>query len=341
MSFVRSDHPSIAVLRDLIGPPHRLVIISHYNPDGDAMGSSLGLAHALRGMGRDVDVVMPNTPPAFLQWMPGYPEVVCADRARDRAEQLLRQADVVLCLDFNRMDRVGSLSEVLSKARRPVLIDHHQDPDMAVEVQFSDTGSSSTSQMVFDVLDALGQTGHIGPEAATCLYTGIMTDTGSFRFPATTPHTHRVAARLLEMGARPHEVHSAVLDNNSMHRLKLLGFMLSQRLTVRDDLGVAVIVLSNSDLERHHFHPGDTEGFVNYGLSVRGVRLSAFFMERGDRIKISLRSIGDLPVNELLAEHFDGGGHVNAAGGQSMKGLQATVDRFMQVLPGFLNAHPA
>ncbi|MCB0792190.1 MAG: bifunctional oligoribonuclease/PAP phosphatase NrnA [Flavobacteriales bacterium] len=341
MSFIAPAHPSIATFRDLIGAPHRLAIIGHYNPDGDAMGSALGMGHALRAMGRTVDVLMPNTPPAFLQWMPGYPDVVCADRSRDRAEQLLREADVVLCLDFNRVDRVGPLAEQLSLVRCRVLIDHHQHPDIDVAVGFSDTGSSSTSQMVFDIIDALGQAGRIGPDAATCLYTGIMTDTGSFRFPATTPHTHRVAARLLEMGARPHEIHAAVMDENTMHRVKLLGFMLSERLTVHEDLGTAVIALSRQDLDRHHFHPGDTEGFVNYGLSIRGVRLSAFFMERGDRIKISLRSVGDLPVNELLAEHFDGGGHINAAGGQSLTDLRSTIDRFMQVLPTFLEAHPA
>jgi phosphoesterase RecJ-like protein len=288
-----------------------------------------------------VDVVLPNTTPGFLNWLPGHADVILFDKQRARAEAVLQQADAVFCLDFNRLDRVGSAEASLRAVSHRVLIDHHQDPEDMAEIRFSDTSAPATCQMIYDIICAMGHVELIDVNVATCLYTGLVTDTGSFRFRSTTPHTMRVAADLMERGVRIDEVHSAITDDNSPDRLRLLGFMLTERMTVLPEMGTALISLSLDDLHRFNFSPGDTEGFVNYGLSIRGIRLAAFFVERPDLVKISMRSKGDLPVDTFLRAHFNGGGHRNAAGGQSKAGLKETMEQFMRFLPELLEAHPA
>ena len=327
-------------LRELLAQPKRLGIVSHYNPDGDAIGSSVGLMHILRGAGHAVKVVLPNTPADFLDWMPGRAEALCFDRSPDASLSTIRTSDIVLCLDFNQLDRIGGLEEAVRGAKTKVLIDHHQQPGEFAAVMFSDVTASSTCQMVYDIAVALGFEDHIGLEAATCLYTGMVTDSGSFRFRSTTPHTMRVAADLMERGVAIDVIHGAIADTNSADRLRLLGFTLHERMTVLPDLRTTVIGLNKDDLKRFNFKTGDTEGFVNYGLSIKGMRLAAFFVERPDVVKISLRSKGDLPVDRFLKEHFEGGGHANAAGGQSKESLEASVQKFMSLLPAFLAAHP-
>ena len=339
--FPSATRGEVEKLKVLLSAPRTLAIVTHFNPDGDALGSGLGLMHVLNSLGHAAKLVLPNTPPHFLQWLPGYAEVLAFDNDPDASTRTIRDADVVFCLDFNRLDRAGGLESILDDAPVKVLIDHHQEPDAFAQVTFSDTSACSTCQMVFDVVSALGAAQHIDHDAATCLYTGIMTDSGSFRFASTTAHTHRVAAELIERGVKVDEVQNAVMDDNSEHRLRLLGFILSERLTVLPELDTAIFTLSQDDIKRFNFVPGDTEGFVNYGLTIRGIRLAAFFSERPDQIKISLRSKGDLPVNRLLADHFSGGGHRNAAGGRSLESLEDTVDRFKAVLPDLINAHPA
>ena len=341
MPFVHREHPELLRLQALLGGFRRCAIVTHYNPDGDAMGSSLGLAHILRAMGHSAQVVLPNAPPPFLRWMPGADGCIASDAAADLCRAAIAEADVVFCLDFNRPDRVGALEEAVRTARQRVLIDHHQRPEIDAVAAFSDTASCATSQMVVDIVDALDQAHLIGAEAATCLYTGIMTDSGAFRFSSTTPHTLRVAALLMERGAVPDRIHGAVMDDHTEERMRLMGFMLAERMTVLQDLGCVVLVLRAEDLKRFGFRPGDTEGFVNLGLSMRGIRLSAFFLERPDRIKISLRSKGTLPVDRLLADNFNGGGHVNAAGGHCEGPIDACVQRFMDLLPAHIQAHPA
>lgn len=318
-----------------------MVIITHYNPDGDAMGSSLGLAGILEATGLSVDVVLPNTPATFLDWLPGRERCIAFDREPERALRSIADGDVLFCLDFNRPDRAGGLEDALRTAPVKVLIDHHRDPDDMARITFSDTTACATCQMVFDIVDALGHGDLIDQAVATCLYTGLVTDSGSFRFSSTTPHTMRVAAALMERGVRPEEVHGAIMDDNTVDRLKLLGFTLNERMAVHQDLATVVIGLSLQDLRRFNFRQGDTEGFVNYGLSIRGIRLAAFFMERPDMIKISLRSKGGLRVDELLKAHFNGGGHGNAAGGRFDGTLEAAIARFNEVLPEFLQRYPA
>lgn len=338
-------HPSapleqVALLAKELDRPRRIAITTHYNPDGDAMGSSLGLAHVLERMGHTVQVVLPNTPPSFLHWMPGYGQAIALDRQPAESRSAIANAELLFCMDFNRGDRVSQLEESLRAASFRVMIDHHQDPEDLARITFSDVKSCSTCQMVVDIVTALDREDAIDADAATCLYTGIMTDSGSFRFSSTAPHTLRVAARLMELGAVPDHIVSAVLDDNTEDRLRLLGFALSERLVVLPELGTALITLSKEDLARFNFKPGDTEGLVNYGLSIRGIRLAAFFAERGDLVKVSLRSKGMLPVNRFLAEHFEGGGHINAAGGQAKDTLKNVVARFQAALPAFIASHP-
>lgn len=341
MRFPSAPAAATASLRELLARPLTISIVTHFNPDGDAMGSSLGLCGVLRRLGHDARVVLPNTPPLNLHWMPGFERVLAFDREQEASERAVRECDALFCLDFNKPDRVGGLEEALRASSTKVLIDHHRHPDPFATVSFSDVEACSTAQMVFDVISALGHADLIDTDAATCLYTGIMTDSGSFRFPSTTPHTMEVAGELMRRGAVPERIHEAIMDDNTESRLKLMGFALSERLTVYPELRTAMIVLSHADLERFGYQPGDTEGLVNYGLSVRGVRLAAFIVERPEVVKLSLRSKGALPVNELLATHFNGGGHANAAGGHAREPLQRVVERFLKELPAFLAAHPA
>lgn len=326
---------ALSALRSLLGSSKRTVIVTHYNPDGDAIGSSLGLMHLLRANGHSATVVLPNQPPAFLRWMPGYDQAVAFDTAAERAEQAIREAEVLFCLDFNRLDRVEKLEQALRKAPLKVLIDHHREPE-AFDILFSDITACATAQMVHDIAVALGWRELIGRDTATCLYTGIMTDSGSFRFSSTTPHTLRVAAQLMEKGAVPDMIQSAIFDDNNLDRLRLTGFALSERLQVHPELGVALITLTRKDLERFSFQPGDTEGLVNYGLSIKGVKLAAFFMERPDRVKVSLRSKAQYPADRICADHFLGGGHRNAAGGHAFEPLTDVVDRFLKVVGEYL-----
>ncbi len=328
-------------LATLLAQTKRIAIVSHFNPDGDAMGSSLGLGRVLKNLGHTVQVVMPNTPPPNLHWMPGSDEVLTFDKAPEKTVAAMAEAEILFCLDFNRSDRVAGLEDALKAAPVKVMIDHHQEPDSFAQVVFSDTNACATCQMVYDVVLALGHSDAIDSDAATCLYAGIVTDSGSFRYRSTTSHTMRVGAELIDRGVEVDTVQNAIMDGSSEHRLKLLGFALNERMTVIPELDTAIIWLSRDDLKRFNYQPGDTEGFVNYGLSIRGVRLAAFFVERNDMVKVSLRSKATLPVDRFMKEHFNGGGHANAAGGQTTEGLEAAVARFRDLLPAHIQAFPA
>lgn len=337
-SFI--DATSVELLRRALDSAGLIAITTHKDPDGDAVGSSLGLAHVLIALGYPTQVILPNAPPQFLQWMTGFEDAIIHDRDRSRAEAILKKASIVFCLDFNQIDRVKSLSGPLAEHPFKVMVDHHIDPDDFAKITFSDPNSCSTCQMVYDLIMALGAGEKITKAAAECFYTGIMTDTGSFRYPSTTAHTHRVAAELIERGVEQAAIHEAVLDSNTEDRLRLWGYALSQKLELYQNGQAALLPISKAELERYHYHPGDTEGLVNQGLSIQGVRLSIFLAEKGEGVKLSARSQGHLPVNQLMKEHFNGGGHMNAAGGSSPASLDATLKRFKEVIPAFLAAFP-
>jgi phosphoesterase RecJ-like protein len=283
--------------------------------------------------------VSPNDFPGFLKWMPGSESVEIFDHNKAKALDILKEADLIFTLDFNTLDRCGSMEEYLGAFKGIfVMIDHHQSPGTYARFTFSDTGMSSTCEMVYHFIRSLGEGDRIDARIAACLYAGILTDTGSFKYAATSPTTMRVAAELMERGAPHTQIHRDIFDTNRPERLQLLGCAL-QNLVILKPYRTAYITLSQEELDRHDFHKGDTEGFVNYGLSLRDVVLAAIFIENRDEgiIKISLRSQGSFSVNEMARAHFEGGGHINAAGGRSTESLEATVRRFESVLPAYEN----
>lgn len=314
-----------------------IVIVPHKGPDGDAMGSSLGLYHFLKDKGHTVHVISPNDYPHFLKWLPGNEEVIIYESEKEKADKLISEAEVVFTLDFNHLSRCGLMQDSLMTSEAVfVMIDHHQEPSDYADYTYSDANMSSTCEMVYRFIDKLRASKKITPQIATCLYTGIMTDTGSFRFASTSSDTHRVIADLIDKGAKNDRIHNNIFDTNSENKLQLLGTAL-KNLKVNKDLRTAYISLSHEELDRHNFKKGDTEGFVNYGLSLEGIIFAVIFIEKEneDMVKISFRSKGDFDVNKFARTHFDGGGHINAAGGRSDLSLNDTIVKFNRILPEY------
>jgi phosphoesterase RecJ-like protein len=309
-------------LKQRLKSPRRIVITNHTNPDGDAMGSALGLALCLKQINHEVQVIVPNNYPSFLNWLPGNEEVLIAEQNMPEAERIVSEADLIFLLDYNAYKRAGCMQQMLKKAEATkVLIDHHQEPESWPDFIYSDTTMSSTSQMIYEWLDLNGWTELVNADVANCLYTGLVTDTGSFRFAATTSRTHQIASFLLAKGVKPNGVYDRVFDSNKIGRLRLLGAMLN-KMEYMADLGAVILHLAKPELMRNQYQKGDSEGFVNYGLSISGTVLSTFLREDKELIKVSLRSKGSYDVNKLARKHFNGGGHMNAAGGS----LQMTIE---------------
>lgn len=322
-------------INTLLTPEKKIVILTHYNPDGDAIGSSLGLRHFLKAKGIAAEVIVPNDFPKFLKWMPESKKVIIGEYKRKLAFDMIIGADVIFCLDFNSPSRIGILGEWLTKASaKKILIDHHQQPEN-FDFVYSDTVIPATSQMIYHFIEALDEENLVNLDIAECLYTGIMTDTGGFRFRSTSAATHRIIANLIEKGADPSVITSNTWDTNTVSRLHLLALVLG-RIEVVNDGKVAVLCLTRNELKEFGFQKGDTEGFVNYGLSIAGVKMSAFFMEDlyEDFIKISFRSKDDVDVNQFSRKYFNGGGHINAAGGKSNESLADTIETFKKKLEG-------
>jgi phosphoesterase RecJ-like protein len=327
----------ISEIKKLLSTPKNVVIVPHKNPDGDAMGSTLGLYHYLTSYHHNATVIAPNDYPDFLKWLPGNDSVVIFENQQEKSEALIENADLIFTLDFNAFHRSGDMEKPLEASlATKLMIDHHQQPDNYAKYTYSDTSMSSTCEMVYNFIEMLGDLNKIDSKIASCLYTGIMTDTGSFRFPSTTSRTHEVVGNLIAKGANNSNIHNNVFDTNNYSRLQLLGRAL-QNLKVIPELRTAYITLSQEELDEFNFKKGDTEGFVNYGLSLKGVIFAAIFIENQQEgiIKISLRSKGSFSVNQFSRAHFNGGGHDNAAGGRCEESLQATIDKFISILPQY------
>ena len=319
-------------IRKFLNPENKIVIITHYNPDGDAIGSSLGLKHFLKAKGVDAEVVVPNDFPKFLKWMPEAKKITIADYKRKKAADLIFEADVIFILDFNASHRAGNLVGPWiekSKATK-ILIDHHQQPE-DFDFVYSDTKIPASSQMIYHFIEALGEENFVNEDISNCLYTGIMTDTGGFRFRSTSATTHRIIANLIEQGADPATITSNTWDTNTVSRLHLLSLILS-RIEIVKDGKVAILWLKRNELKEFGFEKGDTEGFVNYGLSILGTKMAVFFMEDlyEDFIKISFRSKDEVDVNQFARKYFHGGGHINAAGGKYFKNIEETIEDFKE-----------
>ncbi len=330
----------ISAVKALLNTPKQCVIVPHRNPDGDAIGSTLGLYHYLNLHKHNVRVIAPNDYPDFLKWIPGEDTILKYDSQKEASIALIHEADIIFTLDFNALHRAGDMASELEKSNATfIMIDHHQQPDDYAKYTYSDASMSSTCEMVYHFIELLGNVDLINADMATCIYTGIMTDTGSFRFPATTSRTHEIIGDLIRKGANNAQIHNNIYDTNSYSRMQLLGRAM-QNLKLIPEYRTAYITLSQAELDAFNFKKGDTEGFVNYALSIKGIILAAIFIENTQEgiIKISLRSKGDFSVNEFSRSHFGGGGHTNAAGGKTQMTLQATIDKFISILPHYKNA---
>lgn len=324
---------SFSTFKNLLEKSDNIAIVTHWSPDGDAMGSSLGLYHYLKKLNKTVTVVVPNAYPEFLNWLPGNNHVLNFQEQQARASEILLSAELVFTLDFNSYKRLEKLGDILEKTTCPkVLIDHHQQPDTYATYYFHDTDACSTCELVFDLIVGLGDRALVDKDIAACLYTGLMTDTGSFRYPSVTSNTHLIISELLKTGILPSEIHSAVYDNYSVERLKLLGYALSEKMKLIDGLPVAYFTLTETELSRFNYQKGDTEGLVNYPFSIKGIKVCALFNESDGHIKISFRSKGSIDVNTFARSHFNGGGHINAAGGKSNETLVITEQKFVELV---------
>ncbi len=327
-------HEEIQLAEQLLSTPKKIAIIPHRSPDGDAMGSTLALYHFLLRLGHDPVVVAPNEFPDFLAWLPASDQVLIYEKDKENVAKVLQNAQLLFALDFNALHRTGEMEQVLSKLDAPfIMIDHHQSPDTFAAITYSDTSFGSTCEMVYNFIVELGKKSLIDKNVATCIYTGILTDSGSFRFPKTTGTTHRIVADLIELGAENTNIPSLLFDNNSYESLQLLGRALAN-LKVFPEYKTSYTTLTQQELDTFHYVKGDTEGIVNYGLTIKGIVFAAIFIEHKDEniIKISFRSQGDFDVNQFAREHFNGGGHINAAGGKSYQSMRETVAKFEKLL---------
>ncbi len=327
----------IIAVKKLLSTPQQIVIIPHKNPDGDAIGSTLGLCHYLNSIGQSATIVSPNDYPRFLKWMPGNEAILNFERQNQQAKLALKKATLIFTLDFNHLGRAGQLEPLLqSSDAKFIMIDHHQAPSDYAVVTYSDVTMSSTCEMIYNFMEYLGATDYITEAIAHCLYTGILTDTGSFKFRSTTSRTHKVVAHLIEKGADNTTIHNNIFDTNSPSRIQLLGCALNN-MVILQEFKTVYITLSQDELDKYKYQKGDTEGFVNYGLTLEGIRFAVIFIENREEgiIKISFRSKGDFSVNQFARNHFSGGGHDNASGGKSDSSLEETVQNFRALLPQY------
>jgi phosphoesterase RecJ-like protein len=316
-----------------------IVITSHKSPDGDSIGSSLALYHFIEALGKTSVVCHPDEAALYLNWVPGAHDIVILDKEKQKTEELFKNADLIFCLDYNSSDRVGSEMEALlvASSAKKVLIDHHMHPADFCDITVSETSVCSTSQLIFELIDQSGNKHLLNEKIGIPIYLGIMTDTGSFRFPSVQARTHEILADLIRAGVRHYEVHEKVFDTNTLDRLRLRGFVIADKLEIIKDFPVAIMSLTEAELNGFNYKKGDTDGLVNVALSIEGVQVAAFFAEKDGVIKISLRSKGDFHVNVMAMEHFSGGGHKYASGGISYDPLNVTIDRFKSLIPVFFS----
>jgi len=322
-------------VKELLSLPKKIVITTHRKPDGDAMGSSLGLYHYLTKLNHVVQVVTPTDYASFLHWLPGNDEVINYNAKKVAGDKAVDEADMVFCLDFNAIGRIEDLGDKIVSSKATILmIDHHTYPEDFAKYMYSDASASSTCEMVYKFIDALGNANLVDKDTATCLYTGLITDTGRFKH-SLTQDVFDVAGNLVAKGANFERVNSEVFDSYKESRLRFFGYSIYKKLVVLPEFKAAYIAISHADILKYKIITGDTEGLVNYPLSIKTVNLAALIIDRGPMVKLSLRSKGDFPTNHMANKYFSGGGHLNASGGTSDVDLQGTIDKFLQILPEY------
>ena len=315
-----------------------IIITAHKSPDGDSIGSSLGLYHFIQELGKKVTICHPDPAPDYLAWLDGIENIITMSNESAQIENLFNEADLVFCLDYNSTNRVGDGMQALLEgfSEKIIMVDHHLDPKDFAFITLSDTKVCSTSQLIVEIIEQSGNGALLNEKIGTPLYLGILTDTGSFRFPSVQPRTHELLAKLLAAGVKHYLVHENLNDNNTVGRLRLQGYAMSKKLEVLTDFNVAIISMTEEELDRFDYQKGDTEGLVNIALSIKGMKAALFFSEKEGIIKISFRSKGsENPVNILAAEYFNGGGHANASGGMSELSMEETLAKAKSLIPKF------
>lgn len=324
---------NIQEAKTLLSSPKKIVITSHRNPDGDAIGSSLGLYHYLIQLGHSVTVAFPSGFPLIFEWMPDSEKILIYDVEQQKTKEALEAADIIFALDFNSLDRIDRMGDIIRPMKVPkFMIDHHREPEPFVEFMLSDISASSTSELVVDFIKLLGDFEKLNKTIGECLYTGIVTDTGSFKF-GTSPKLFRTVADLIEKGVNDYLLQDLIHNNLPEKNLRLLGHCLYNRMEVLPQYKTGIVWLTKKDYEIFDIQRGDTEGIVNHVLSMKDVQLACFITEQPTIVKISMRSKGDLNVQEICKEHFNGGGHKNASGGYSYANLKVTIEKFKNILP--------
>jgi len=314
----------------------KIVIIPHVNPDGDAIGSALGLNDVFNNAGFESNVIVPNDFPVYLSWLGSVGVPLIYEQNGEQCNKLIDNTDAFFFLDFNDIKRLGKIEEYLRlNSKKVVLIDHHPDPQIKADFMFSDTNVCSTAELVYDFVEALDMLDYLGVNGANALLTGIIADTGSFSHNASRPPMYHIVGELIKRGADKEKINESLYNNFSEKRMRLLGYCLSEKMEIFPEYRTALIWLSAEELKRFDFHPGDTEGFVNYPLSVKGVVFSAFFMEKHDQVKISFRSKGSFATNDFSGVHFNGGGHRNASGGETKLSMAEALALFKELLPQY------
>ena len=317
-------------IKDLLLDKSKILITTHVNPDGDAIGSSLGLYNFLIKLGHEVIVVVPNDYPDYLKWMKSDKKILNFSDNTDTVQELINDIQIIFCLDFNNLSRINELGKLIEKSNaKKVLIDHHLNPDDFYDFKYHDVNASATAELVYDLISYIDDD-LIDKDISDCIYTGILTDTGSFRFSSTTSKVHRIIAKLLDTGVKSEKIGKKIYESNSFDKLKLLGYSLSEKLEIICNGKVACIVLTRKDLLNHNYRKGDTEGIVNYALSILGVNMAVLIIETKDRIKFSFRSSGNFSVNKFANKYFNGGGHKNAAGGSIEDKLSVALNIFLK-----------
>lgn len=315
----------------------KIIITTHFKPDGDALGSSLAMYHWLKDKGHDVSVIVPSDYPLFINWLPGNDNIIQYHQNTESSNRALHDADIIFCLDYSTLSRTECMAEVIGASpAQKWMIDHHLDPDDFSDLLYWDNKASATCQLIYNFITQIfGDGESITKDIATCLYTGIVTDTGSFRFRSVTSEVHQISADLIDKGAENGYIHEKLYNSNTESRLKFMGYCLSHCLIVIPEYNVAYFKIPTYVLHNYQIATGDTDGLVNYALSIQGIKLAALIVDRTELIKLSLRSVGDVPCNEICQKHFNGGGHLNASGGSSHSSLDETEAKLLAILPEY------
>jgi len=329
---------NIAEFKTYLSIPRDLVICSHRNPDGDAIGSSLALYHFLNKMGHTVRVIFPSEYPNFVGWLPDAEKIIIYDIDQEKAEETVDRADVIFCLDFNSLSRIDRLGEYIGgKTTTLAMIDHHLFPDLDATYQISDPSASSTCELVYDFIVNMGMVKDLDVPIGECLLTGILTDTGSFKY-STSPKLFKIVSHLLELGVDDYKIQDLIFNSQTEKRLRLLGHCLANRMEILPEFHTGIIFLTRNDYDTYNIQRGDTEGIVNMVLTMRDVKVAVFIMEQPTIVKLSMRSKGDFSVQEICQQHFKGGGHKNASGGASYLSLKKTIQKLKNILPEYKEA---